>query len=371
MSWSGFARGTTKTMAAIACRYSGLQGLLCRVSRIASGGRRILILSYHRVVDDFWKETRVSIPGLLISKHTFQRHIEELTKGKFEIVPLEQALQIIKGGVYKRDVAVLTFDDGYQDVYEHAFPILKKKGIPATVYLASGFVGTKKKFLHDHLYHLLCLKLELKSRSKRRNVVAFGPSRIQAAQVVDQIVSTRSSSELKGIVRRLERQLSNVADTHPASGAVMTWSMASEMSKAGIQFGAHTESHTVLTYEDDENIGYELKKSKEDIEQNLNSRIFDFAYPNGRYESRVFPFLQQCGFRSAVTTEDLPNQVGINPLCLRRKTMWEDYSRGPFGYSSALTACHLDGVFTLLSLSKPVPGNTKNDYIYSVTRAQE
>ena len=49
----------------------------------------------------------------------------------------------------------MTFDDGYRDVYRHGFPILKAMGIPATIYLPAEYVGTRRRFDHDRLFHLI------------------------------------------------------------------------------------------------------------------------------------------------------------------------------------------------------------------------
>ncbi|MFN7134112.1 MAG: polysaccharide deacetylase family protein, partial [Myxococcales bacterium] len=159
--WAGWAKRALKSAAAGAVHYSGLRSVLARASRVSVGGRRVLIVSYHRVVEDFEREARRAIPGLLISRDTFGRHIDELRASGFESAPLGQALDAISGrSTPKKDLAVLTFDDGYADVYEHAFPVLKEKGAPATVYLATGFVGTDRRFLHDRLFHLSYLGLK-------------------------------------------------------------------------------------------------------------------------------------------------------------------------------------------------------------------
>jgi len=108
--------------------------------------------------------------------------------------------------------------------------------------------------------------------------------------------------------------------------------------------------------EPEEAIEKERAESKATIEKELGAPAVHFAYPNGFYDRRVVTALVRLGYRSAVTTEDLPNQVGGDPFRLRRKTLWENFSRGPFGYSATLTSCHLDDVFTLLALTRPVRG---------------
>ncbi|HEY3447945.1 MAG TPA: polysaccharide deacetylase family protein [Myxococcales bacterium] len=355
MGWGSFGRSAAKAVAAGALHYSGLQRVLSRASRIAAGGRRVLILSYHRVVEDFESESRRVIPGLLVSRATFERHLDELGRG-YDIVPLDEALDVVAGrGRPRRDVAVITFDDGYQDVYEHAFPVLRRRGLPATVYLATRYVGSSERFLHDRLYRLLRTALEADQVRPGRNVLA-GSMAAQAASVVDQLISTRPNADLEELVARLESGLGRANLAALGSGSVMTWDQARAMSRAGIVFGGHTVRHVVLTHESEEAIERELSESKADLERELGVPAVHFAYPNGFYDRRVVTALVRLGYRSAVTTEDLPNQVGGDPFRLRRKTLWENFSRGPFGYSATLTSCHLDDVFTLLALTRPVKG---------------
>jgi hypothetical protein len=78
---------------------------------------------------------------------------------------------------------------------------------------------------------------------------------------------------------------------------------------------------------------------------------------NGWYSPGLAQGLQKLGFKSAVTTEDLPNLPGVDPFALKRKVLWENSSSGTFGtYSRALTACQIDDVFGVLSLQTPVLG---------------
>ncbi|MBI5547731.1 MAG: polysaccharide deacetylase family protein [Deltaproteobacteria bacterium] len=356
MGWGSFSRSAVKALAAGTLHYTGLQGVLSRASRFAVGGRRVLILSYHRVVADFEAEARRVIPGLLVSRRTFERHLDELAHGGYDVVTLDEALEVIAGRRQgRRDVAVLTFDDGYHDVFEHAFPVLARRGATATVYLATGLVGTRQRFLHDRLYHLLLLSMGGEHRSGR-NVLALESMGARAASAVDRLLSTRSTGELTDLVEQLEQSVGAVNEVAPTAGEILGWDQVRRMASAGIDFGAHTVRHMVLTHETEGTIERELADSKQAIERETGRPVRHFAYPNGYYDRRVVTALVRLGYHSAVTTEDRPNHVGGDPFRLRRKTLWENFSRGPFGYSSSLTSCHLDDVFTVLSLTRPVRG---------------
>jgi peptidoglycan/xylan/chitin deacetylase (PgdA/CDA1 family) len=139
---------------------------------------------------------------------------------------------------------------------------------------------------------------------------------------------------------------------------IMNWDEARKMASDGFQFGSHTLGHVVLTFEGPLQIDREILRSKNLIERELGTKVDHFSYCNGWYSEQIVRTLVRHGFRSAVTTEDLPNRLGANPFTLKRKMLWENFSIGPTGrYSAALTACHLDDVFGTLGLNRPVIGH--------------
>src|SRR5947208_10059508 len=96
-----------KAAAAMAFQYTGAEELLAQVQRRAVGGRRVLILSYHRVVGDFALEATRSMPTLNIAQDTFRKHLETLAAG-YDVVPLDRALEVLEGKARPgRDVAVI------------------------------------------------------------------------------------------------------------------------------------------------------------------------------------------------------------------------------------------------------------------------
>ncbi len=86
-----------KVAAAGLLHYSGLRKALAAYRRGQSGGRRILIVSYHRVVEDFTGELQRSIPGLLISQETFRRHLEEAAAAGYEFASIGDAVDVMAG----------------------------------------------------------------------------------------------------------------------------------------------------------------------------------------------------------------------------------------------------------------------------------
>src|SRR5437763_12311768 len=117
--------------------------------------RRPLILGYHRVVEDFREVSRTDMPSMLISRAMLERHIDYIGR-TFRFVTLDEIGEHLSTGrPFLDPVAAVTFDDGYQDVYENALPVLKRKGIPAAMFVVTDLIGQPAWQIHDRLYHLV------------------------------------------------------------------------------------------------------------------------------------------------------------------------------------------------------------------------
>ncbi len=361
-----FLRRVAKDAAANLVHHSGLRKAVAAVRRFQSGGRRILIVSYHRVVGDFTGELQRSIPGLLISQETFRRHLLDAKAAGYQFASVGEAVDVMTGAKKATsDLCVVTFDDGYRDVYRYAFPVLKELKVPAIVYLPTAMIGTDKRFNHDRLFHLILTARERKfspdyaampeaAATLLRPI--FGGAKTASA-ALDDFIEDHSTDVLTEVIDALEKQLGHGLPLLPEQGDIMSWDEVREMSAAGIEFGAHTLRHAVLTLESAEVVDKEISESKARIEQELGKKVEHFAYCNGWYSDEVIAALKRHGFKSAVTTEDYPNVIGGDPFTLKRKVLWENFSIGMTGgYSPCLTACQLDDVFGLLGVNNPVPG---------------
>jgi peptidoglycan/xylan/chitin deacetylase (PgdA/CDA1 family) len=359
------ARRAGKGAAALALHYSGARELLSAVQRRAVGGRRVLILSYHRVVADFAQEAKRSLYSLNIEQKTFRRHLEVLQESH-DIVPLEDALSVLDGTRQAaRDVATLTFDDGYRDVYSHAFPIMRDLRVPGVVYVPSGFVGTDRRLGHDRLFTAL-------RRMRERGI---GPMAVGAGQpgerwlidvldgnpqpevALERLIARYPTPGLLRLADALEDRLGLASYKPPEGELSMTWEMLREMDAHGIITGAHTAEHTVLTHQRLDDARREIAQCKASLENGLRKPVRHFAYCNGYYSAGVAQALKAEGFASAVTTEDMPNTPGLDPFALKRKVLWEASSAGVLGfYSKPLIACQFENTLGMLALQRPVMG---------------
>ena len=365
MQGGRWARRAAKSAAAGLLHGTGLRRALRGVRRLQAGGTRIVMVGYHRVVEDFTGEVQRSIPGTLVSRETFRRQLEEAHRAGYELASLPDALDVLGGRRRtRRDLFVVTFDDGYRDVYDNAFPVLKALGVPAALYVASGYVGTDRHFAHDRLFHLLRLAVERRHRPIYDGLPAETPLLLEPvlrgarpSEALDGFISRVPTAVLEATITGLARQLGESPDIAHPGCAVMGWDEVRRMAAAGVTLGAHTVNHAVLTLETPEQAGEELAQSRAEIERQVGGPVLDFAYCNGWYSDALVALLVRHGYRSAITTEDRVNRVGGDPFALKRKVLWEDFSRGPSGaYSAALTGCTVDDTFGTLGLVRAVEG---------------
>jgi peptidoglycan/xylan/chitin deacetylase (PgdA/CDA1 family) len=288
------------------------------------------ILAYHRVVADIAKAEKEAIYGIVISAATFRRHCESLRK-TYDVVSLETAMHFLDGErKVARPLAVITFDDGYLDFYEEAFPVLNDLGLPATVFLPTNFIGQNKPLAHDRIFWLVKQASEKSvpvgdALNKAGVTKDFAAAR-DLLSVTDAIVYLPHEQREK-VIAELENLLGDFAD-YPPEYQLLSWEMIREMARKGIDFGAHTANHVVLPLEDEATLEAEIVESKKELERRLNEKVVTFAYPNGEYNARVRQLVAQAGYKIAVTTEKRINQPGADLFALGRISLCEESTRG-------------------------------------------
>jgi len=296
----------------------------------------LLVIMYHHLIEDRLADRDWSKNG----NHTqsqFAAHLKFL-KRRFRVLSIEDAISELRNhGKWTKPTASITFDDGYSSTYALAWPILKKLGLSATIYLPTKYLGGG----------IAPWWLIIEEGLKRWNPVTIPLTEIERAvnislkaKVDGHLEENAVKARLQAVLREhLERQPDEVAHTTAAqlwdlvkSGNdilkatqyFLSWDQVREMAAGGIRFGAHTRTHANLSELDRSTAEFEVVQSKKDIEQQLSEEITGFAYPYGKEITSYRPFatfLANHGFLYAVTTGYGCNHRTTNPYLLRRITL--------------------------------------------------
>ena len=279
-----------------------------RLVPAAWAGRGVRILAYHRVRDD--DPARFPFDPDLISATTaqFRQQMRYLAR-HFELLTFADLRRCdADGRPWPERGAIVTFDDGYLDNYTHAYPVLRELGLPATVFLATGHVGGHAPFWWDRIAWCLF--------TTRRSQVALpqvAPCPFPLRSVAQRRAATRRILEwIKEVPEAVKANfLAGLNETFevddrdmPAERQHLTWEQVREMADYGIEFGAHTVTHPVLTKVAQEQLERELRESKAELERRLDAEAIAFSYPVGPMGKRggaVRRAVGECGFRYAAS----------------------------------------------------------------------
>lgn len=234
------------------------------------------IFMYHRVNEN----GNGIFPGIPIA--IFERQIECLKK-YFTFVTLSQFVKLYKKS--KKPLAVITFDDGYKNMYLNALPVLKKYGVPATVFLTTASI-TKGDLIWTDKLKLLAYRIS--------------PFLLKQEQYFKNLSNDIKDTELNRLLSNFHIDKISVPD----KDKMLTWKDVKFMSNELIEFGAHTVNHPILTKIDTNEAEKEILDSKKEIELIIGNTVNTFCYPNGTsmdFNESIKQILKESGFSCAVT----------------------------------------------------------------------
>jgi peptidoglycan/xylan/chitin deacetylase (PgdA/CDA1 family)/CelD/BcsL family acetyltransferase involved in cellulose biosynthesis len=287
------------------------------------------ILYYHRVNDD----NDPFFPS--ISRVLFEKEIRYLA-GNYKVVSLTNALSHLHGGS-PETVLSITFDDGYQDNYQYAFPILQRYGVPATIFLTTGSLDSRDPLWFEQLARAVKMTerdyIDLEIDLPRRFKLSTQAERLEANTRIFSLLRSLTDSERREGLVRILRELA-VQDHGDRKDKMLTWDQVRMMTGHGIEFGGHTVTHPFISRLSRDRVLWEASECKRRIEDELQIPADYFAYPNGREEDFGLSnkaLIQEVGYRAAVTTIWGVNYSSTDPFELRRGGPWED-SPAMFAY---------------------------------------
>jgi len=298
-------------------RALGNSGVATAALKLFAGrADRLVVLAYHRILDVPDEDRFMQDPELVsASVADFERQMRYVQNHCTPLKLADVIRHLDSGEPLPRRSVVVTFDDGHVDNYTQAFPVLRKLGMSACIFLSTDYLDTDRMFWFDRAVLLL------RSAPDGEWMVGSTPLRLDSSVASRRDAALQLLRALKRVPHedRLQqlRALEDLFGAHvkPAdlpSRSALTWAQVSEMAAAGIEFGSHTCSHPILAQLDDDSLRRELVDSKAAITRHLGAPVDIVAYPIGKFgafNNRVIAASRAAGYRLGLTYES-----GINHL---------------------------------------------------------
>ncbi len=281
---------------------------------------RLSILIFHRVLAQ---------PDPLFPEEADIRRFDEAmhwVKSGFNVLPLDEAVARLKRGLLPARAAAITFDDGYADNLIHATPILQKYGLPATFFIATGFLDGGRMW-NDTIIESVRAATRLEINGEfiglgRLPIQTINDKRAALDRLIPAIKHLPSAQRIEVVAR--------VAESCQAmlpNDLMLTSNQLRALRNTGMSIGAHTVNHPILTKMDDSAAKREIADSRDFLEGLLGERINLFAYPNGKlwsdYTLIHARIVKSLGFDAAVATNWGVCSTESDPYQLPRFTPWD------------------------------------------------
>ncbi|MFN8391029.1 MAG: polysaccharide deacetylase family protein [Bdellovibrionota bacterium] len=298
------------------------------------------ILTYHRVTEV--QSLRFPIqPGMYVLPETFAMHMRYLAD-YCNVIPLSELLAALKA---KTDLppatVVVTFDDGWLDNFEYAFPILREYSLPATIFLATAYIGTQDYFWTDRVSQAITalnrsreyrerviplLSDKLASRPKILSIIgeALAADHI-TLESVDSLVEAMKELPQKERKKTVD-ELSTIAKEFTmlkSERLFVNWDEVRQMALHQISFGSHTHNHHPMTELTTAQLSDEIVNSLQALRSNNITPVSAFCYPGGYYNRDTQRALKEKGIEFAMSVE-YGSRFDESPALLGRINFHED-----------------------------------------------
>lgn len=213
---------------------------------------KAIVLTYHNIRIP---PKGTGMPGLYVTPRMFRFQMRYLKLAGFKVVSFRDILSFLRGESHDKKLIAITFDDGFQDFYDNAYPVMKMYNYPSTVFLVSDLVGKENIWDYE----------KLKDRKQ-----------------------------------------------------LLDWDRILELKNEGVIFGSHSKTHPTLSALSEKELEKEMVGSKTAIEARLKSPVEFFCYPYGDYNEEVLNSVRQAGYKAAVTTRRGYVYMNDNPFEIKR-----------------------------------------------------
>lgn len=287
------------------------------------GPRRLTVLAYHRIADADAVGFRGFVGNASATPDEFSAQIAWATE-HFNPVTLTDVANALGGGPLPPRPLLVTFDDGYRDNLTAALPVLERHGVGGAVFLATDHIGSGEPFWWDRAASYFGAAAEQRVLVPFLGEVSLGADRRREIRAWVRRAKTVPDAEMRTALDGLRGALGVPAAINDMDGMQLDWNDVAAMASRGVEFGAHTCRHPILTRLDRATAADEVQRSVARVADAIGHIPLGFAYPNGQradLDAEVEAAVAATGVRLAFTLVPGParwTEVMRRPLRIRR-----------------------------------------------------
>ena len=286
---------------------------------------QITILAYHGFSV---KDEHTFSPSLFMTRETFSKRMRSIKEQGYDLISLNDAVTHLQNHSLKKDMLVITLDDGWFGALDSAVPILLQEKIPATFYVTTYYVEKRIAVFNvfirylilktgnpsikiGHIYSEIEDNLSLSTAALREQAIQklseFGES-LNAVDRHDfsRVVAENLGFDFESLHRKRFMQLLNEEEIL-------------KISNLGFDIQLHSHRHSGVKMLDNHDLtNSEIEDNRSSLKNVSGSPLVHYCYPSGEYHDRQLPWLRDLGIASATTCQYGVNYIGTNPLQLNR-----------------------------------------------------
>lgn len=287
---------------------------------------RLTVLAYHRIADPYLPGLNTFKPNISATTEGFATQMDMVAKD-FDVISTADLITWLQGeGRLPSKPLLITFDDGYQDNYTHAWPVLKSRGLPAVIYITTGFIDTRNTFYWDKAAYAFACTSQTEAVLPIIGHVTWHSTRQRdgVLRAWLEAVKKLPESDKSALAKQLPAALGVDLPEYSWGELALSWDQIREMAAAGIEIGGHTHTHPILTRITPEQAWEEIAMSKARVDEETRQPALTFAYTNGGPEDftpEIQNLVRKAGYQAAFTLIPGPERlsdVRREPMAIRR-----------------------------------------------------
>lgn len=264
-------------------------------------GRRLVVLFYHRIAVDRGALSTMTRGLASATAADFEQQLQDMSR-RFRVIALDELLALRENPTLheKQNLLMVTFDDGYRDFLDVAWPVIQRCGVPVTMFVASALPDAGVPYWWDQLaYSIRVTRAPAMTWGSRELPLQSSQDRESAYRVIhDELQQLPTAAS--------ERQVADLADSLDsglAPSEVLGWEELRQLERAGLTIGAHSHAHHRLDRLGDDELRADLLTCRTILSRELGAEPRAFAYPTGYHDQRVAQAVEDAGFHASFTTQ--------------------------------------------------------------------